>query len=519
MIPLGKIQPSLTNPRQHFDRHKMMELMQSVMKVGVLQPILVRPWPKGREQPSTGAEYDETADYEIVAGERRWTAAGMAGLDEIPAVVRDLSDREVLEIQVIENEQRSDVLPSERAAGYGRLIAAGATMQEIADRIGKSLSTIRNILLLNRLPKVAQEALDNDVISRSTAELIARLPREGQRAQAAVDILKGEIWRKDEDGKPIPFSFRQAKDYIESNHQVELKNCGFDPKDKKLLPEAGSCKDCPKRMGNLQKLDPETYQGGRADVCTDPTCYQDKVNAHQRKELEKRQKEHAERSKTKEPPQEFRHTQTATKGSDVTSGTRIDPHKKVNPLPPPSPPKPSKGNIGNRARSLAMTVLADYATEQAKDLEQYDVDGESPWVEGLRLAVLGYCSFLCTEQPLELSKLSVANIRMIHAIDLETGEKITSDYKLWLNFVKQASPSQLLGFLVSASAVFTLDAWSESRDRPDPNYWKDWVNLGERLLSYAELDWPTLWDQAERELSGAKPVEQKIKELEEAEAL
>lgn len=575
LIPLGQIQPSPTNPRCHFDKGDLLDLAASIRAKGVLQPILVRPWPADRPQPSTGADYDETAVYELIAGERRWRAAAQAGLATIPAIVKDLSDREVLEVQVIENDQRADVLPSERAAGYARLIEAGATIEELAKQIGKSVSTIRNILLLARLPESVRAALDTGIIPRSTAELIARVPGEQAREQAGREILAGRSWEKDADGKAIPFTYRLAKDHIEINFQKELKGAPFSQSDKKLYPEAGSCKDCPKRVGNLQKLDPVAYAGGRADVCTDPACYRTKcerqISVTEKKaqregyllyqgtvppyggapdgyvELSQRCYELDEnitwdeaikRASAAGPEMHVDHWIAHNKdgkplyfireqdGIDVLDRAGLlpkpEPEKKSQPSlkqaaqsattptmqtwTPPPPKKPSPYAIGRKARELAMRVLAAYATEQAEDMETDTLGGQAEWVEALRLAVLGVCASLTAEYPEELNLLVNANIKLIHTLDAE-GERIRDQYTLWANFIEQAKPPQLLGFLVSAATVFTLDIWSGSPDEPKHDEWKGWSEAGGRLLDYAELDWRQLWDQAERELTTGKPAD------------
>ncbi len=139
-VAVADLLPSPFNPRQNFDEAELSELAQSIREKGLLQPILARP----AEQPGR---------YEIVAGERRWRAAQMAGVHEVPVIVRELSEREALEVALIENVQRADLNALEEAQGYRRLIDQfGYTQQQLAEIIGKSRSHVANTLRLLNLP-------------------------------------------------------------------------------------------------------------------------------------------------------------------------------------------------------------------------------------------------------------------------------------------------------------------------------------------------------------------------------
>jgi ParB/RepB/Spo0J family partition protein len=329
-VPIARIIKSPTNPRRHFDQAKLEELAVSIRAKGVLQPILVRPaknWSiePGKQGGKPGyfvvnhvhtlidGESFETTEaaakaraprYELVAGERRLRAAQMAGLESIPAVVRDLSDREALEVQVIENEQREDIPALEKAEGYAALIRAGATVERLADQIGKSVSTIRGLLKLQELPAIAREAVLKGMLPSHTAQLVARVPGQQERATVAVRVITDDR----HDGKPdkrdgmgranaiardaiergeTPMPYRDAKELIQREFMVELKGAPFSRQDANLLPLVPSCEGCPLRVGNLQKIDPEGYAGVRGDVCTDPGCYRKKVEAHQKQVVSK----------------------------------------------------------------------------------------------------------------------------------------------------------------------------------------------------------------------------------------
>lgn len=138
-IPIELIHPNPNNPRHHFDDEMIEELAISIRAKGLLQPLMVRQRDGG--------------NYEIVAGERRWRAAQKAGIHEVPAIVRELSDGEALEIALIENIQRADLNPLEEAQGYQQLMSEFAyTQQQLADSLGKSRSHIANTLRLLNLP-------------------------------------------------------------------------------------------------------------------------------------------------------------------------------------------------------------------------------------------------------------------------------------------------------------------------------------------------------------------------------
>ncbi len=160
-ISIAKLKPSPSQPRRLFDKNSINELAESIKSKGLVQPILVRPSPK------------ESGTYEIIAGERRWRAAQIAQLHEVPAVVRQLDDVEALEIAIIENVQRSDLSPIEEAAGYKRLIENhGHTQEALAEIVGKSRSHIANIIRLLGLPQSIQDMISEGKISSGHARAI-----------------------------------------------------------------------------------------------------------------------------------------------------------------------------------------------------------------------------------------------------------------------------------------------------------------------------------------------------------
>ena len=145
LVPIEKIHPNPDQPRRHFDVDDLNDLAESIRSKGIIQPLVVRPHP------------NRVGDFEIVAGERRWRASQMAQLHTLPVVVRDLSDRDVLEIAIIENIQRTDLNPIEEAIGYRQLMDKfGHTQEQMAVALGKSRSHIANNLRLLGLPEDVQ---------------------------------------------------------------------------------------------------------------------------------------------------------------------------------------------------------------------------------------------------------------------------------------------------------------------------------------------------------------------------
>jgi len=194
-IPIDKLERNPSQPRRHFDKSKLQELTNSIRQKGVLQPILVRPLPASYG--SKGKRIDNR--YQIVAGERRWHAAQAAGLETMPALLRDLSDQEVLEIGVIENVQRADLNPMEEANAYRDLVKQfGRKQAEIAEATGKSRSHVANCLRLLNLPILAQEYLEDGKITPGHARAILAAPDPQVLADAIVkdglSVRAAEKW-------------------------------------------------------------------------------------------------------------------------------------------------------------------------------------------------------------------------------------------------------------------------------------------------------------------------------------
>ncbi len=197
-LAIDQIVRNPDQPRRYFDKALLEELTSSIAKKGVLQPILVRPVPT-RSTKGGATTKSGKAVYQIVAGERRWQASLKAGLDQMPALIRELSDQDVLEIGVVENVQRADLNPIEEALAYRALVDQfGRTQNEIATAIGKSRPHIANMLRLLSLPKRAQEALQQGEISTGHARAVIAAPDPEALVEHIIDkqlsVRDAEAW-------------------------------------------------------------------------------------------------------------------------------------------------------------------------------------------------------------------------------------------------------------------------------------------------------------------------------------
>ena len=160
-LPIEKVSPNPDQPRRAFDPDKLADLANSIREKGIIQPLIVRPDP------------GKAGHYQIVAGERRWRAAQMAQLHQVPVLVRDFDDTEVLEVAIIENIQRADLNPVEEAAGYRQLIERfGHTQEQLAQALGKSRSHIANQMRLLSLPADVLDLLETEKLSAGHARAL-----------------------------------------------------------------------------------------------------------------------------------------------------------------------------------------------------------------------------------------------------------------------------------------------------------------------------------------------------------
>ncbi len=293
-IPISLIDPCHVNPRKNFDEVKLAELAVSIAKMGVTNPVTLRPgWSP------VGDEAEQR--YELVSGHRRTEAAKRAGLDVVPAIVRELSDREALDLAIVDNLQRVDLSPMEEAEGYAVLMkVAGATKDEleghageIALKVGKTLRyVIQRLKLLSLIPE-ARDVMRRGYLSLECALLIARLQPEDQeravfyavdhRKEAKGDSLQKKLdaaianMRNQESGWYRVSTEKELREWIATNITVSLKAAPWALDDAELVPAAGACTNCPKRSGNNTVLFGDLTP--KEDTCTDPACYESKQKA------------------------------------------------------------------------------------------------------------------------------------------------------------------------------------------------------------------------------------------------
>ena len=176
LLPIAQVEPGLKQPRKRFDQETLAALAESIRLHGILQPLTVRRLASGY--------------YQIIAGERRWRAAKLAGLREVPAVIVEADDRKVMELGLIENLQREDLNPMEEAMGYQALIEEyGLTQEEAARRVGKSRPAVANALRLMALPDAVRALVEEGRLSAGHARALLSLPRAEEQKKLAQKVV------------------------------------------------------------------------------------------------------------------------------------------------------------------------------------------------------------------------------------------------------------------------------------------------------------------------------------------
>ena len=196
-LRISEIEPNRSQPRKEFDESALADLADSIREHGVIQPLLVRPLPTG--------------GYQLVAGERRWRASRMAGLGEVPVVIRELSDHEAMELALIENLQRQDLNPMEEALGYRSLMEEyQMTQEEVAKAIGKSRPAIANSLRLLALPQQVVDLIREGKLSAGHGRALLTLEEESAILEAAQTAVK-KHWTVREIEKMAQSSHKKTK--------------------------------------------------------------------------------------------------------------------------------------------------------------------------------------------------------------------------------------------------------------------------------------------------------------------
>jgi ParB/RepB/Spo0J family partition protein len=262
---LAQLRESPFNPRKHYDEGGLNELAASITDRGILQPILVR------------RIEDAKTPYEIVTGHRRTRAAKIAKLTSVPAIVHEFSDREVRQIQLIENAQRVDLSPLEEAEAYAGLRELGLSTRDIAQEVRKKPSHVAARLTLNTLPAKVKAELSAGVLTAEHAELIGLIP-DPQLQEQALKLFIVEHFIEANSSKTakgvIPLT--KARRIVETEFMTVLSAAPFDTEDPTLSP-FGACSKCPLRSGNDRDLF-GNVQG--KNVCTNLADYRLKIENH-----------------------------------------------------------------------------------------------------------------------------------------------------------------------------------------------------------------------------------------------
>ncbi|MDZ7744289.1 MAG: ParB/RepB/Spo0J family partition protein [Candidatus Saccharibacteria bacterium] len=237
-ILIADISPDKNQPRSHFDETALEELADSIKRYGIVQPLIVTP-----------IEHNK---YSIVAGERRWRAAKLAGLDRVPAVIRNAAELEKLEVALIENVQRVDLSPLEQAVSIERLHQQfNMNYKDIASRLGKAATTINNIVRLLQLPEKARDALAQQKITEGHARAILALKPDTVKQQKLLELILKNGW-----------SVRQAEQYVVGSRNSAGSQKAAVKRVSTTTPET-------KRIGSKLKTDvtlKHTAKGGRLEI-------------------------------------------------------------------------------------------------------------------------------------------------------------------------------------------------------------------------------------------------------------
>lgn len=253
LVKITMVEPNREQPRKNFDEDALLELAESIKQFGLLQPILVQ---------------DRKTYYEIIAGERRWRAAKIAGLKEVPVIIRNLTEQEIVEISLIENIQREDLNPIEEALAYKRLLTEFNLKQdEVAERVSKSRTAVTNSMRLLKLCDEVQQMIINDMISTGHARALISIEDEEQQYSIAQKIFDEKLSVRDVE-KLMKDLNKPVKAKKEINNDKSLEVIYFDIEER--LKQALSTKVAiSSKGGGSGKIEIEFYSHDDLEKITD----------------------------------------------------------------------------------------------------------------------------------------------------------------------------------------------------------------------------------------------------------
>lgn len=253
LVKITKVEPNREQPRKNFDEDALLELAESIKQFGLLQPILVQ---------------DRKTYYEIIAGERRWRAAKMAGLKEVPVIIRNLTEQEIVEISLIENIQREDLNPIEEALAYKRLLTEFNLKQdEVAEKVSKSRTAVTNSMRLLKLCKEVQQMIIDDMISTGHARALISIEDDEQQYMLAQKIFDEKLSVRDVEklvknlNKPV-----KEKKIVQSNQKLEII---YQDIEEKLKQSLGTKVTIMSKGEGTGKLEIEFYNHDDLEKITD----------------------------------------------------------------------------------------------------------------------------------------------------------------------------------------------------------------------------------------------------------
>ena len=244
VVKITQVEPNREQPRKNFDEDALQELADSIKQFGLLQPILVQ---------------DRKTHYEIIAGERRWRAAKLAGLKEVPVIIRDYTDQEIVEISLIENIQREDLNPIEEAQAYKRLLTEFNLKQdEVAERVSKSRTAVTNPMRLLKLCDEVQQMIIDDMLSTGHARALISIEDPEQQYMIAQKIFDEKLSVREVE-KLVKDLNKPEKPKKESNKEDKSLDIIYEAIEEKLKQSLGTKVEISSKGNGAGKLEIEFY--------------------------------------------------------------------------------------------------------------------------------------------------------------------------------------------------------------------------------------------------------------------
>ena len=251
VVKITQVEPNREQPRKNFDEDALQELADSIKQFGLLQPILVQ---------------DRKTHYEIIAGERRWRAAKLAGLKEVPVIIRDYTDQEIVEISLIENIQREDLNPIEEAQAYKRLLTEFNLKQdEVAERVSKSRTAVTNSMRLLKLCDEVQQMIIDDMLSTGHARALISIEDPEQQYMIAQKIFDEKLSVREVE-KLVKDLNKPEKPKKESNKEDKSLDIIYEAIEEKLKQSLGTKVEISSKGNGAGKLEIEFYNHDDLDM-------------------------------------------------------------------------------------------------------------------------------------------------------------------------------------------------------------------------------------------------------------